>query len=342
MKAAMQRPILVFTTALALCVAACSPKKSDPSESGAEGGDEPKSTAASDDSEQAEQAEPAQRSPEVSPQTLLNYLDPEAVAVLYSRLETRLDPSALGAVYAIPPKQRHVLDAAFSLDEALDVRFGEDGHEDLFGHQIMGMEPAISSAPYLVVPLLGTQAELREALSDRPLTEDEVEGVTILSSDGAFPYKVAILEGAVAFIPLKEIGSGVSPITAGRDLPASQVRQDLELALSENPDLSLVALAAGPMLHLDMDADVGLSKLTLIETPEGGLDGEARYQIAADPTKVDDEAKAGADDLRDREAEFETDVVRAMVERAAITATAGVIEVRLELTRADLNALERK
>lgn len=334
----MRRPFIVFSSLLALSIAACSQKpakqapatggEGQPSEPAAEGG--------------AEQAEPAERPPEVSPETLLGYLDPEAVAVLYSRLETRLDPSSLETIYAVPPKQRHVLDAAFTLDEALDVRFGDEGHEDLFGHQIMAMEPAISSAPYLVVPMLGTEAELREALSDRPLTEDEVEGVKLLSSEGAFPYKVAILEGAVAFIPLKEIGSGVSPLTAGRDLPASQVRQDLEQALSENPDLSLVALAAGPMLHLDMDADVGLSKLTLISTPEGGLDGEARYQIAADPTKVDEVAEAGAKELGERDTEFETDVVRGMVERAAVTATAGVIEVRLELTRADVNALERK
>ena len=292
---------------------------------------------AEDAGEAAPEPEPAQKVP--ATERLLTYLDPEATAVLYLDVPEdvgHLDVDVISTVFAIPPRGRDLLVAGLGMDEALDATAGPDApppHE-VFATEALVMIPAVATGPYLLRPLAKTPTETEKLLLEAGMQKAEVDGMTMFAPRGAFPYKVVLLEQDVAaFIPVTEIGSGLGPLTAGRDLPASEVRTELSALVANEPGVFLVQVVAGPMLHLELSDDVALARLILRKWQEG-IDAEARMQTTGDPS-------AAAKELEAVDASLETDQVKALVDRVAWTVDGPTVMGKLQMTKADLDHLRK-
>lgn len=292
---------------------------------------------AEDEGAETPDSEPAQKVP--ATERLLTYLDPEATAVLYLNVPKdvgHLDVDVVSTVFAIPPRGRDLLVAGLGMDEALDATVGPDAPQphEVFDTEALVMIPAVATGPYLLRPLARTPAETEKVLIEAGMQKADIEGMTMFAPRGAFPYKVVLLEQDVAaFIPVNEIGSGLGPLTAGRDLPASEVRTELSSLLSNEPGVFLVSVVAGPMLHLELSDDVALARLILRKWQDG-IDAEARMQTTGD-------VAAAAKELEAVDASLETDQVRALVDRVAWTVDGPTVMGKLQMTRADLDHLRK-
>jgi hypothetical protein len=315
-----------------VCLAlACGDKGSDKK------ADESKDVASAEEGGEAPTAEPATKVS--TPERLLAYLEPEAIGVLYVRPPEGgpLDPELLSTVFALPPRGQALVAAALSVDEMLATVLGPDAPpvSEILGEEILAMTPAVANGTYVVRPLKKTPAEVEALLTADAMRKTEVEGTSILTPTGAFPYKAAMLDDdVIAFIPVGEIGSGLNPLTAGRDLPASEVRLELTELLKNDPSVHFVGIVAGPMLHLELTDDVGLARLILRRWQEGGLDAEIRLQTTGKPD-------VAAKELEERTAPLETDQVQALVDRVAFTVDGPTVAGRLQLTKDDLAHLRK-
>jgi hypothetical protein len=149
----------------------------------------------------------------------------------------------------------------------------------------------------------------------------------------AFPWRIVFLEDdVIGCLSLKEIGGGLGPLTAARDLPASELEVNLSRGFAEDPEMLLDMVASGPMLSLDISDDVGAIRLGMRRYERTGLDGELILQPLGD---VD----AAVKQLEGRRPALETDVVRELYDRIAFTPEAPVVRGRLQLAEADLRLL---
>ena len=86
-------------------------------------------------------------------------------------------------------------------------------------------------------PLLVPKQAAIDTLTGARMRAQEVDGFTMLMPEGPLPFRVAFLtDDVVAFIPAREIGSGLGPLTAGRDLPPGGTERELTRVLEEEPD----------------------------------------------------------------------------------------------------------
>lgn len=284
-------------------------------------------------------AEPA-TAPAAGAKALLTYLEPEAGGVLYMNLPPelgKLDGELLSTVFALPPRGRDLINAALGVDPALAAVLGPDAPppSELLGPETLVMIPAVATGAYVLRPMKKPAAELEALLTADAMQTSESDGITVLTPTGAFPYKAALLEGdVVAFIPRTEIGSGLTPLTAGRDLPPSEVRTELATMLDTDPAMVLVGVVAGPMLHLELSDDVALARLMLRRWQDGGLDAEIRMQTTGDPA-------VAAKELEQRTAPLETDQVQALVDRIAFTVDGPTVAGKLQLTKDDVANLRK-
>jgi hypothetical protein len=252
---------------------------------------------------------------------LFAYLPAEATAIAYDRLSKRLDPAVVEVVYGLPPKAGVLLDDRKLLDDGLDIVL--DGAADWLAPTSLGFTVPLGKAPYFVRPLNKPVAEV-EVLLERGFRKTESEGTTVWLPTGSFPWRIALLGGDVAaFIPVNEVGSGLGPLLAARELAESAVEKELSGALGQDPLLELVLISAQPMVHLDVDQTIAQIQFGLRRMPDG-YEG----QVVLTPTgDVDSCAKQ----LRERKHPEENQQVQGLLAAVAFTVEQGVVVGRLTI-----------
>lgn len=296
--------------------------------------------AAEDSSEKVEStAIEDEAEPKTDAERLMAWLDPQAVTVVWAQLPEQLDAEALSVVFALPPKVERVLADVTDVEEALDAILPPEAERpsEWLGRAALGMTPKVATGAYVVRPLTKPAQEVQALLASADLRETQAEGFTVMVPDGGpFPWKIAFLtEHVVGFIPAKEIGSGLDPLTAGRDFPPSEVEQELTKNLAEAPDTILELYAAGPLLHLDLGQDVNqmIMQIRPMQSPAKGWDAQLQLLPADDATRA-------ASTLESREAPLENDQIQALVERVAFVVDGPAVAGRLQLTENDLDLLQ--
>jgi hypothetical protein len=191
---------------------------------------------------------------------LLSWLPSDTLSVSFDRMSTRWNPQVISAVFGLPPKAGDLLDERRLLDEALAQAFeGESGTPDLswLGPQSLAFTLPIIRHTYMVRPLLRPASELDSLFIAAGFMQEELEGKVGWLPKGAFPWRMVILdEQTIAFVP-NDPGAGVLPLLDAAAAPPSPVETQVAEALSQDPQIELTLLAAGPMLHFDTDAAIG-------------------------------------------------------------------------------------
>jgi len=265
---------------------------------------------------------------------LLTWLDPDATGVAFSRLPDDLDPDAIATVFAMPPKAARLLRDAADLEPALDAVLPAEAPRPAtwLGRETLAITSLVSTGTYLVRPLMQSAAEVQTILLGAKMRADEVEGLTMLMPEGPLPWRVVMLpDDIAAFVPAREIGSGLGPLTAGRDLPAGVVERELARVLQEEPQALLELAVAGPLLHFDLGEDVVQYALRMREW-QGGIDVQVRLQPAGD-------AAVAASALGRRDVAMESDAIRTLCGKVAFTVDGPVVDGRLQLTPEDVAVL---
>jgi hypothetical protein len=267
---------------------------------------------------------------------MLDWIDPDAVGVGFMRLPEDIDVTALSVVFALPPRaERVLLDVAGIVDD-LDAIVLPDAPRPTtwLGREALAMLPVMSAGTYVVRPITRPRAEVEQHLLAGGMEARNRDGFDMLFPTGAFPYKIAFLsDDLLAFIPVKEIGSGLSPLTAARDLPPSDLERELVSVLDRERDALLELYVQGPIIHLDLDQELAGVRFALRDWSRGGLDGSVLLQPVRDADKA-------RDTLEKRELPHETNVLKALAGRVAFTVDANFVTGRLQLTADDVRRIE--
>lgn len=301
-------------------------------------------------------AAPASAPPADAERKVLAWLDPDAPALAYLRLPAELDPEALGELFALPPRALALLRAPAAFDAGLAALTSPEVPRAAFAPDVAVMHPPLAHGPYLVRRLLLPRPELEAKLLAGGMRSEVVEGFavwspgqgveeantasglpTTLSPVAVFPYRLVFLaDDLLGAFSLAEIGSGLGPLTAARDLPPSELSRTVTEVVTRDPDLLLEVFVQGMMLHFDLSDDLGVAKLSLRRGPGAGLDGEVLLQplgdVAAATTALDARTPAGAT----------TDVLRELYARVAYSADGPVVRGRLQLAPEDLRPFRRE
>ncbi|MEX1364862.1 MAG: hypothetical protein AB1Z98_17170 [Nannocystaceae bacterium] len=297
----------------------------------------PPATDAGSSSAAADPSSPAAQSPAGQDERarLLAWLDPEAVSVAWIRAPQPLRGDALAVVYGLPARAEDLLQAVGDIDRALEaVRPAEAPQTSTWlGSTALASTGRFARRPTVVRPLLQPRAQVEAALDALPLRRQQVDAFDVWEPERVFPYRIVMLgDDALAFIPASEPGSGLRPLAAARDMPPSDVQDQLDGLLGE-PGAPVIALfASGPLLHFDLDQDVMAVRFELYRASDGGLDGRVALQVDGDPATA---VKA----LEDREAPEQSDRIRELVKRSAYLVDGEVVQGRLELPATDAAVL---
>lgn len=263
---------------------------------------------------------------------LAAWLDPATTSAAFSRGDHAMDPYVIATVFALPPRAADLLKTPSRIDAGMEATLGEDKIKGLLGPESLVFTPPAASGHYVLRPLLKPKAEFEALLDAEGLQREEAEGFNVYRSAGAFGWKIVALdEGIVAFIPAQEIGTGLSPLTAGRDMPPAGLEREFTRVLHEKPELFLTLHAGGPMLHLDVSAKIAMTQLGL-HTQGSNVMGQVVLQPMGD---VDETANA----LEARSYPEENQQVQALVSAIAFTREADVVIGTLELTPTQLKHL---
>ncbi len=303
-------------------------------------------------------AEAAPAAEPTSTHALLPWLDPDAGSVVYTRLDARTDLEALARLFAVPPRAGHMLRDLQAFDDGLAALMEGVGPAPAtwLRGEALAFLPPIARGPYLVRGLSRPRAEVEAALAAAGLSREVLEGFVTYSPlptgptepgapealpmhhapAAAFPWRVVFLEDDVlGCYSLREIGGGLGPLTAARDLPSSELEKQLTQEFAEDPEMVLDLIASGPTLSLDISDDVGAIRLGMRRWERSGLDGELILQPVGDPD-------VAAKELEARKPRGETDAVRELYGRIAFTPETPVVRGRLQLAEADLRLLARE
>jgi hypothetical protein len=267
---------------------------------------------------------------------MLDWIDPDAVGVGFMRLPEDLDVSALSVVFALPPRAERLLLDVARIHDDLDAILLPDAPRpfEWLGREALAMLPVMSAGTYVIRPITRPRAEVEQHLLAGGMQASNRDGFDMLFPTGAFPHKIAFLsDDLIAFIPVKEIGSGLSPLTAARDLPPSDLEREITTVLERERDALLEVYVQGPLIHLDLDQQLAGVRFALRDWGRGGLDGSVLLQPVRDPEKA-------RDTLEKREAPHETNVVKGLVGRVAFMVEARFVTGRLQLTADDVRKLK--
>ncbi|MCB9716083.1 MAG: hypothetical protein H6712_19605 [Myxococcales bacterium] len=262
---------------------------------------------------------------------LLAWLDPDAVSVAWVSVPQTLRGDVVSVVYGLPPRAEDLLQAVTDLERALEsVRPSEaPATSTWLGSTALVSTGRLARRPTVIRPLLEPLDEVRKHLQALELRRAEDEVFEIWEPQRVFPYRVILLEGDVAaFVPASEPGSGLTPLAAARDMPPSDVQEQLDALLGQPGAPAIALFASGPMLHLDLDQDVLAVRFELLRGSDGSLDGQIALQLEGD-------AAAAVAALEGRKAPEQNDRVRELVDRAAYLADGEVVQGRLQLPPAD-------
>lgn len=267
---------------------------------------------------------------------LLTWLDPDAVGATWVGERTELDADAMATVFAVPPRAARMLRDLQNVDEGLAIVFGDEAPRTWMRPEALAMLPAMARATYVVRLLEVPRAQLEGPLEEAGWESSVVEGFTLWEPSGAFPWRIVFLrDDAIALIPVQEIGSGLGPLTAARDLPPSDLHKELGKAITSDPDLLLELFAQGPLLHIDLTEDVGVIRLTLRRWQRSGLDVGVLMQPLGDPVQA-------ASELEERKAPLESDGIQDLVDRIAFTAEGALVLGRLQIPAEDRAVMRRR
>lgn len=294
---------------------------------------------------------------------LLGWIDPDATAAVYSRVDRDLDLEAIGGLFAVPARAGKMLRDLRAFDDglaALTAGNGPGPAEFLSKEALVMLTPS-SGASYLVRGVTRPRAEVEAWLLAAGLRRATVEGMAVFAplpgpsgeaadepqevgtaagalAAAAFPWKVVFLDDTtLGGFSLHELGTGLGPLTAARDLPASELELQWTRGFRDDAELLFELRAGGPMLSLDTSDDVGQSHLALRRWQVSGIDAVVELVMVGD----DEAATRAAGELESRDPGTETDVVRELYERAAFTAEGPQVRGRLQLTAQDLAPLRR-
>ncbi len=267
---------------------------------------------------------------------LLRWLDPESVGATWVGRAHDLDADALATLYAVPPRAARMLRDIQNVDEGLGIVLGAEGAKEWLRPEILAMQPAVARGTYVLRLLSAPRSKVEQALDEHEMTESKVEGYSLWEPDGVFPWRILLLDDeTLAMIPIQEMGSGIGPLTAGRDLPESQLEKELNKAITADPELVLELFATGPFIHMDISADIGVVRLSLRRWQGSGLDANVLLQPLGDPA-------AAAEELEARDGAVETDAMRGLIDRIAFSAEPPVVLGRLQIPAEDRGPLRRR
>jgi hypothetical protein len=262
----------------------------------------------------------------------LEWLDPKANGVAWIDLPPDLSPAAIATVFALPPRASALLEAPHEVDEAMAAITGEPDVAQWFSGPALVTTSLLTTGPYVIRSLAKPRETLTSALQGAQFTATTVEGFAILTPARAFGWRVVMLDAStVAFIPLREPGSGLSPLTAGRDLPASDLERDLSHAVEEDSTLKVALFSAGPMLHFDVEPSLRAARLEL-RMSGGALDGRVMFEPESDVADV-------ANALSQRTLPEETEQIRQLVSEVGYTVDGELVLGRLQVTPTKIAAL---
>lgn len=325
---------------------------------GREGGEAPKVEASA-----GKQVDPfAEPERATTTHPLLAWIDPDAVAAVYTRVDPSLDLEAFAALFAVPPRAVHMLRDLRAFDDGLAALLTGSGPPPsawLTKEAVVMMAPS-GQAPYLVRGLTRPRAEVEAWLQAAGMQRETIEGMAVwaplpgpdadaeaaqevgaaagMMAAAAFPWRLVFLDDTtVGGMSLKELGTGLGPLTAARDLPASELEKEWTRLFRDDAELVLEMYAGGPMLSLDMTDDVARTHLSIRRWQQSGLDGSVELVPIGD----DEAMTRAAAELEARSPEHETDVIRELYGRAAFTVEGPTVRGRLQLSAEDLAPLRR-
>jgi hypothetical protein len=270
---------------------------------------------------------------------LMEWLDPKATGVAWVDLDPSLATETIAAVWALPPRASDMLTLRQQVDSELDavIDLQAPRATTWFQRPCLVTMSILTSGPYLIRKLARPRAEFEALLSAAKFDGDPTEGLTIYTPRSPFGWRVVLLtDTVVAFIPSREPGSGLSPLTAGRDMPASEHETQLRQTLAEDPTIEVSLFVLGPMLHFDFDPSLRAASLQLNRYADGGgqgIDGRVVFEPESSAGDV-----ATALDARDPVGENEQ--VRALARDAAYILDGGIVAGRLQVPFSKLAALK--
>lgn len=333
-------PIVALCAALALGAFACD-KKEPASSDDAKGSTAaptgeaaPSGAQATTGAENNESNTPTAKGESKSDQ-LLAYLEPEARAVLITRIGQDFEPAVLGTVMGLPPGAVRLLESRHRVLDGLEAMTGESLEQvsAWLGPDMMVMSPQVAVRDYVVATTSLDAEALGKKLEAAGMQKTELEGQAFWLPSRSFGFKVTFLKpGLLAFIPVQELGSGLGPLQVGQEQGASEMRTQLGAMLREEPNIVMALHAGGPMLHLDLHGDVNASQLGL-RRADSGYDAQVVLQPAA---PLDEAAKT----LAAREHPEESQQVQALMKRVKFIVDREALIGEVHLSDEDFKLLQ--
>ncbi len=291
---------------------------------------------------------------------VLAWLDPDAIAAVYDRGDVwqghRLDLEAMGRLVAAPPRVLQLLRDLQAFEAGLSVVVHDvgPGPDEWLRPEALAFFSPLGRAPYLVRGLRRPLAEVEPVLLAAGFTRDVIEGMPTftpglggdpgaatpdgmavgLAPAAAFPWRIVVVaDDVIAAVSLRELGTGLGPVTAARDLPAGPLTKQLQQDFSD-PQVLLEVLATGPMLSFDVDDDIDGFRLGVRRWDTRDLALEWVFAPLGP-------ADAAIATLTARVPPFETERVRELYGRVRFVDESPVIRGEVRLAGPDLHSLTR-
>ncbi len=216
--------------------------------------------------------------PQATEAALLAWLSPDATAAAFVDLDRPLDVALVaylaGAPAPVEDLLRQISGARTDLDELL--RIDTPAPSGTLGPLGLGALVPLESDPVLVYRIDGDPRGFEAALAAAGFERRSLDGWTTYEPKGAFARRVVLLdERTAALVSRRALGSGLSPLSAARDLPPSSLERQMAEALSARPRPVVEAAAGGPIVHLDAPEPLGGYHLSVFPWQRGGLDVRA-------------------------------------------------------------------
>lgn len=285
---------------------------------------------------------------------LLGVMEPDARGFVLVATPLPWSADAVAETFALPEDARELLDLANDVEWALAQRYGDDAPRRLFAKSPwLVFRPSIVGEPILVRYAPASPQAAGASDSAQGGAEDDTEATTstgraffrrVMAQDfderrvtgtdlfdpkARFPWRVVWLaDDVVAFVSTRELGTGTSPLTAGRDLPFTGIRGDLERELGDEAIVMLLA-TGGPSMHLQLPEWVLRTRLRVTKWQDGH-DVEVGLELPS--VEAADAAARALDEGSTLDGVPIPDTLVELHRTVAFTSQATVVEGRLQLT----------
>ncbi len=279
--------------------------------------------------------------PEAGQESLLDWIDPDAVGVMYwsggENVVSTFEADGLVTLFGLPPRAEQLLRDHEAVFTGLSVLLETDhkGVQAWVTGESLAMLPVMARGTYSVLRTEKPTSELAAKLEAAGMLSREVEGLKVLEPTGSFVWRGVVLDDrTLAFVPASEVGSGLGPLTAARDLPASEIETQIKQLKQEDHQMLAELFLQGPMMHIDVDDPIGVVRFTLRRWQTQGAEGIVMMQPLGDPASA-------ASALEDRDDSLETEQMKVLMDKVAFVAAGPVVQGRLQMPPEDLRHLQR-